>query len=165
MTNEAKIIVKSLTGEEQPFVVPVDVVTLECKAAVINFKGIPRNRTDWLPIATAMMNARLEKAKKALEDAPVDEPDEKPEGAEQIKALRKKRVKELTEMQKRDLAKEYKGTVDEQIEDVLKAANGWELDDPFNKTNLALVEAKFPGCLKDFVENYSRVVNGERVKN
>lgn len=165
MSNEAKIVIKSLTGEDKPFVVPVEVVTLAGDAAVINFKGIARNRSDWLPIANEMMNSRLEKAKKALEEAPVDDPDVKPETAEQVRALRKKRVKELTEMQKRDLAKEYKGTVDDQIEEALKVASGWELDDPFTKANLALVEAKYPGCLVALVDKYGRVVNGERVKN
>lgn len=165
MSNEAKIIIKSLSGKDEPFNVPVDVVTLNGEDAVINFKGIARNRSDWLPIAKQMLDARLEKGKKALEEMKVEDPEAKPETMEQVKESRKKRIKELTEMQKRDLAKEYKGTVDEQIEEVLKVASGWELDDPFTKANLSLVEAKFPGCLHALVEQYGKVINGERVKN
>ena len=163
MSNEAKLIIKSLTAKDEPFNVSVDVVTLDGDEAVINFKGIPRNRSEWLPIANAMMNARLEKAKKALEEAPVEEPEAK--AVEQIKALRKKRIKDLTDMQKRDLAKEYKGGIDDQIAELLQCASGWALDDEFNKANLTLVESKFPGCLQACVEKYGRAVNGERVKN
>ena len=165
MANEAKTILKSISGPVAPFKVPVDVIDLNGNELVINFTGIPRARDEWMPIGQKIMNDRLEKAKKAMEDAPIDDPELKLETKEQIAAQRKKRVKELTEMQKRDLAKEYKGSVAEQIEEVLQVAQGWELDDEFNKVNLTNVEGRFPGCLRELVEKYGRVVNGERVKN
>ena len=165
MSNEAKTILKSLSGPVEPFKVPVDVIALNGDALVINFTGIPRTREEWLPIGQKLMNDRLEKAKKNMEDMPVEDPDQKLETKEQITAHRKKRIKEMTDIQKRDLAKEYKGSVAEQIEEVMMVAQGWELDDEFNKANLTKVEGRYPGCLYMLVEKYGRVINGERVKN
>ena len=149
MANEAKTILKSISGPVAPFKVPVDVIDLNGNELVINFTGIPRTRDEWMPIGQKIMNDRLEKAKKAMEDAPIDDPELKLETKEQIAAQRKKRVKEVAE----------------QIEEVLQVAQGWELDDEFNKVNLTNVEGRFPGCLRELVEKYGRVVNGERVKN
>lgn len=165
MANEAKTILKSLSGPVEPFTVPVDVLDLSGNELVINFLGIPRTRDEWLPIGQKLMNDRLEKAKKAIGDAPIDDPELKLETKEQITAHREKRIKEMTDLQKRDLAKEYKGSIAEQIEEALKVAQGWELDDDFTKANLAKVEGRFPGCLRELVEKYGRVLNGERVKN
>ena len=165
MSNEAKTILKSLSGPVEPFKVPVDVIALNGDALVINFTGIPRTREEWLPIGQKLMNDRLEKAKKSMEDMPVEDPDQKLETKEQITKKKKKRIKEMNDIQKRDLAKEYKGSVAEQIEEVLMVAQGWELDDEFNKANLTKVESRFPGCLYTLVEKYGRVINGERVKN
>lgn len=56
-------------------------------------------------------------------------------------------------------------TINGNVDFVLKIAEGWDLSDEFNASNIAKLDDEYPGAIKAIIDTYEKALFEGRVKN
>ena len=149
---------KSIKGPSGSFPVEITVRHLNGNEASVTFECTARTQTEWSKLrdagyAEVMAKVKTEKAKqkaaeKKAKAASEEDPTAETEAADAI-----------------ELEKLFAERIKSDATLALKVASGWDLDEPFDATNVADMEDKFPGAIGALVAAYGEKVHGARVKN